>query len=79
MTPNGKGRHSRARRSRRIAVRPIPRNSNGCSCARKAHHEARCSRWNAAELLALDPEHPEALHLLGAVRFQQGGSATPSR
>ena len=30
-------------------------------------------------MLALDPEHPEALHLLGAVRFQQGrlGDAEP--
>ncbi|WP_105131584.1 tetratricopeptide repeat protein [Burkholderia sp. BE12] len=42
--------------------------------ARKAHHEGALQRAeNAyAELLALDPEHPEALHLLGAVRFQQG-------
>ncbi|VWC70048.1 TPR domain-containing protein [Burkholderia aenigmatica] len=42
--------------------------------ARKAHHEGALQHAeNAyAELLALDPEHPEALHLLGAVRFQQG-------
>ncbi|WP_241302993.1 tetratricopeptide repeat protein [Burkholderia stabilis] len=42
--------------------------------ARKAHHEGALQHAeNAyAELLAIDPEHPEALHLLGAVRFQQG-------
>ena len=36
-------------------------------------------RNTRTELLALDPEHPEALHLLGAVRFQQGrlGDAEP--
>ncbi|WP_175968676.1 tetratricopeptide repeat protein [Burkholderia sp. BCC0322] len=42
--------------------------------ARKAHHEGALQHAEHAyaELLALDPEHPEALHLLGAVRFQQG-------
>ncbi|QVN21361.1 tetratricopeptide repeat protein [Burkholderia pyrrocinia] len=42
--------------------------------ARRAHHEGALQHAeNAyAELLTLDPEHPEALHLLGAVRFQQG-------
>ena len=49
--------------------------------ARKAHHEGALQHAEHAstELLALDPEHPEALHLLGAVRFQQGrlGDAEP--
>ncbi|CAB3762005.1 hypothetical protein GQ57_09725 [Burkholderia sp. MSh2] len=42
--------------------------------ARKAHHEGALQHAEHAytELLTLAPEHPEALHLLGAVRFQQG-------
>ena len=75
MTPNGEGttlasapvaperRLPDAAQLERLLVR-----------ARKAHHEGALQHAeNAyAELLALDPEHPEALHLLGAVRFQQG-------
>ncbi|VWD50804.1 TPR domain-containing protein [Burkholderia lata] len=75
MTPNGEGttlasatvapdrRPPDAMQLERLLVR-----------ARKAHHEGALQHAeNAyAELLALDPEHPEALHLLGAVRFQQG-------
>ncbi|KVN21083.1 MULTISPECIES: tetratricopeptide repeat protein [unclassified Burkholderia] len=42
--------------------------------ARNAHREGALQHAEKAyaELLALDPDHPEALHLLGAVRFQQG-------
>ncbi|WP_070107066.1 tetratricopeptide repeat protein [Burkholderia plantarii] len=42
--------------------------------ARRAHHEGALQQAEQAyqELLALDAGHPEALHLLGAVRFQQG-------
>ncbi|NIF72347.1 tetratricopeptide repeat protein [Burkholderia sp. Ap-962] len=42
--------------------------------ARGAHQEGALQQAETAyaELLALDGEHPEALHLLGALRFQQG-------
>jgi tetratricopeptide (TPR) repeat protein len=42
--------------------------------ARKAHTGGGLDKAEAAyaELLMLDPAHAEALHLLGAVRFQQG-------
>ncbi|MBC8750744.1 MULTISPECIES: tetratricopeptide repeat protein [Paraburkholderia] len=42
--------------------------------ARKAHSEGSLQQAEKAygELLEFDPEHSEALHLLGAVRFQQG-------
>ncbi|WEY41297.1 tetratricopeptide repeat protein [Paraburkholderia sp. SUR17] len=42
--------------------------------ARKAHHEGALDQAASAygDLLALAPDHPEALHLLGALRFQQG-------
>ncbi|RQR52842.1 hypothetical protein DIE21_11970 [Burkholderia sp. Bp9140] len=42
--------------------------------ARNAHRDGALQHAERAyaELLALDPDHPEALHLLGAVRFQQG-------
>jgi len=75
MTPNGEGttfasapvaperRPPDAAQLERLLVR-----------ARKAHHEGALQHAEKAyaELLALDPAHPEALHLLGAVRFQQG-------
>ncbi|KVG54737.1 tetratricopeptide repeat protein [Burkholderia territorii] len=42
--------------------------------ARIAHRDGALQQAEHAyaELLALDPDHPEALHLLGALRFQQG-------
>ncbi|KDB08112.1 glycosyl transferase family 9 [Burkholderia sp. lig30] len=42
--------------------------------ARVAHHDGALQQAEKAyaELLELDPDHPEALHLLGALRFQQG-------
>ncbi|RKP52471.1 tetratricopeptide repeat protein [Trinickia fusca] len=42
--------------------------------ARNAHNEGALERAELAysELLVLDPDHAQALHLLGAVRFQQG-------
>ncbi|MFM0290102.1 tetratricopeptide repeat protein [Paraburkholderia megapolitana] len=42
--------------------------------ARNAHQEGALGKAEQAygELLALDPEHADALHLLGAIRFQQG-------
>ncbi|MBN3821614.1 hypothetical protein G3N57_36150, partial [Paraburkholderia sp. Se-20369] len=42
--------------------------------ARTAHREGalQLAEQAYAQLLTLAPDHPEALHLLGAVRFQQG-------
>ncbi|KWI40383.1 tetratricopeptide repeat protein [Burkholderia stagnalis] len=42
--------------------------------ARNAHREGALQHAEQAyaQLLTLAPDHPEALHLLGAVRFQQG-------
>lgn len=42
--------------------------------ARNAHQEGALGKAEQAygEVLALDPEHADALHLLGAIRFQQG-------
>lgn len=75
MTPNGE-----ATTTASTPVAPERRPSDTAQLerllvrARKAHHEGALQHAERAyaELLALDPEHPEALHLLGAVRFQQG-------
>ncbi|CAI8695722.1 tetratricopeptide repeat protein [Burkholderia pyrrocinia] len=75
MTPNGEGTTFAS-----APVAPDRRPPDAAQLerlllrARKAHHDGALQHAeNAyAELLTLDPEHPEALHLLGAVRFQQG-------
>ncbi|PMS21651.1 hypothetical protein C0Z18_07300 [Trinickia dabaoshanensis] len=79
MTSNGAGMPlveeqavaSRARAVERLDSAQIERL---LQTARRAHREGALARAESAyeEILALNAEHPDALHMLGAVRFQQG-------
>ncbi|WP_240324647.1 tetratricopeptide repeat protein [Trinickia diaoshuihuensis] len=60
-------------------ARPIERADSAqierlLQAARRAHREGALEKAETAYegVLALDSEHPDALHMLGAVRFQQG-------
>lgn len=79
MTSNGEGMPLAAEQAAATRARALERPDSAqverlLQAARRAHREGALEKAEAAYegLLALDAEHPDALHMLGAVRFQQG-------